>query len=73
MQYNSLLDELSSRADGHLKTCLEFIEQEKVFGSLSFSYGNDHREFLMMSTNVEERSGTGSEAFPGELLGPKKD
>ncbi|CAG8660346.1 7726_t:CDS:2, partial [Gigaspora rosea] len=30
-------------------------------------------EFLSMSTNVEEKSETGSELFPGELLSPKDD
>src|SRR5260363_231637 len=73
MQSNSLLDVLSSRAEGHLQTCLQFIEQETMSGSLSIYNGNDYQEFLSMSVNVEDNSGTGSKPFPGELLGPKKE
>ncbi|CAG8689758.1 18371_t:CDS:1, partial [Gigaspora rosea] len=73
MQYNSLLDVLSSRAEGHLQTCFQFIEQETMSGSLSIYNGNDYQEFLSMSVSVEDNTGTGSEPFPGELLGPKKE
>ena len=73
MQSNALLDVLSSRAEGHLQTCLQFIKQETMSGSLSIYNGNDYQKFLSMSVNVEDNSGTGSEPFPGELLGPKKD
>src|SRR5688572_14934238 len=31
----------------------------------------DYREFLLMSKNVEERAGTGSEPLPGNFLNPK--
>ena len=72
LQYNSLLDVLLSRTEGHLHTCLQFIEQETMIGNLFIYNGNDCQEFLSMSVNVEDNSGTGSEPFPGELLGPKR-
>src|SRR5260364_226156 len=73
MQSNSLLDVLSSRAEGHLQTCLQFIEQEMMSSSLSIYNGNDYQEFLSISVNVEDNSGTGSEPFLSKLLGPKKE
>src|SRR5260364_177941 len=72
MQSNSLLDVLSSRAEGHLQTCLQFIEQETMSGSLSIYNRNDYQKFLSMSVNVEDNSGTGSEPFLSKLLGPNK-
>lgn len=66
------MDELSSRAEGHLKTCLQFIEKKPMTGSLSVYDGNVCLEFLPMSINVKDKSGTGSEPFPGELLRPFK-
>src|SRR5260363_246475 len=73
MQSISLLDVLSSRAERHLQTCLQFIEQEMMRGSLSIYNGNGYQEFLSMFVNIEDNSGTGSEPFLSELLGPKKE
>ncbi|CAG8557716.1 14994_t:CDS:1, partial [Gigaspora rosea] len=42
-------------------------------GSLSMHNGNDYQEFLSMSVNIEEKSGTGSKPFLGELLSLKED
>ncbi|CAG8739803.1 20442_t:CDS:1, partial [Gigaspora rosea] len=73
MQYHSLLDELSSSANGHLQTCLQFIEQKNMTSSFTMHNGNDYQEFFSISVNVEEKSGTGSKPFLGELLSPKED
>src|SRR5260363_146308 len=72
MQSNSLLDVLLLCAEGHLQTCLQFIEQEIMSSSLSIYNGNDYQEFLSMSVNVEDNSGTGFKLFLDELLEPKK-
>ncbi|CAG8585903.1 6265_t:CDS:2 [Ambispora leptoticha] len=73
MQYCALLDELSSHAEGYLQACLQFIEQKTMNSSLAIYDGNDCREFLSMFVNIEEKSGTGFEPFPSELLGPMKE
>ena len=71
IQSYALLDDLTIQAEGHLRICLQFIEQRKMIGSLSINNEIDCREFLSMSTDIEESSGTGNEPFPGALLGPK--
>ena len=40
IQSYSLVDELSSRTEDHLKTCLQFIEKKLMIGSLSVYDGN---------------------------------
>ncbi len=70
IQSYTLLDELTIQVEGHLHTCLRFIEQRNTISSLSIHNGNDCREFLEMSNNIKENSGTGNEPFSGELLGP---
>ncbi|CAG8771016.1 11748_t:CDS:1, partial [Gigaspora rosea] len=73
MQYNSLLNVLSSRVKDRLQTCLQFIEQEMMSYSLSIYNGNDYQEFLSMSVSIKDNAETGSEPFSDELLGPKKE
>jgi hypothetical protein len=74
IQYNSLIDQLSSHAqeNHNLSACLPLIEPKKATGSLGVHNEVDYREFLSMSRNVETKAGTGTEAFPGEFLSPKK-
>ncbi|CAG8724606.1 1471_t:CDS:2, partial [Ambispora leptoticha] len=71
IQSYSLLEELTKQAEGHFHTCLQFIKQRTTKGSLFIQNENDRYEFLSMSRNIEESSGTGVEPFSGEILGPK--
>jgi hypothetical protein len=77
IQYNSILDQFSSHAHDHthLSACLPLITPKVATGSLAVQdefNEMDYREFLLMSKNVEERAGTGSEPLPGNFLNPKK-
>jgi len=77
IQYNSILNQFSSHAHDHthLSTCLPLITPKVATGSLAVQdefNEIDYREFLLISKNVEERAGTGSEPLPGNFLNPKK-
>ena len=56
--------------------CLFFSDcTEKTAGSLAIQdefNEIDLREFLLMSNDVEEMAGIGSESFPGTFLNPKR-
>jgi hypothetical protein len=72
-----LLDEYTnSYNDQHLSECLSYIAPKETVGSLAAHDDFELRkyaEFLEMAKNVIEKSGLGSEPFPGELLKPIKE
>ena len=70
VQNYSFLDELSSSAskNQHLLVCLPYVSFKKTVGSLTAHEDHNIMGFLTISNNVKKKAGTGSEAFPGELL-----
>ncbi len=78
IQYNALLDELTSHADQnlHLQESLEILKPRDSVGSLSIydKYTDeDYKAFRLLSTTIEEGAAFGFETFPGSFLGPSNE
>ncbi|CAB5385246.1 unnamed protein product [Rhizophagus irregularis] len=75
VQYNALLDELTSHTDQDLRLqeSLEILKPRDSVESLSIydKYTDeDYKAFRLLSTTIEEGAAFGFEAFPGSFLGP---
>ncbi|EXX61664.1 hypothetical protein GLOIN_2v1775288 [Rhizophagus irregularis DAOM 181602=DAOM 197198] len=74
VQYNALLDKLTSHADQDLRLqeSLEILKLRDFVRSLSIydKYTDeDYKAFRLLSTTIEEGAAFGFEAFPGSFLG----
>ncbi|CAG8759531.1 17842_t:CDS:2, partial [Funneliformis caledonium] len=74
VQNYSHLDEISHE-NQHFSTCLSYIATRKTVGSLATHEDfdlKDYSEFLMISKDIREMVGIGSEPFLGTFLKPMK-